>query len=154
MNCERIDLDELTVERNQVKEVLKILLHSIIFQRALGESREREIDSALFELSYVCCDSRLVHLKVEEHAEAFWSALDTTPTVRVQSSIAFVERRVRPTAFSFFRTEERVIWERWNIPLTVYTLDGDEGGDSGRRAPPPSWRGKMGEQTARSRLHL
>jgi len=70
MNCEQIQLEELHVERFQVKEVLKILLHSIIFQRALGECRMRDIDSELFDISYVRCDSRLVEQKVEENAEA------------------------------------------------------------------------------------
>ena len=76
MNCEQCDLKGLEVERLQVKEVLKILLHAIIFQRALGEVRIRDSDSELFDISYTRCDSRIVEQKVEEHAEAFSNAFD------------------------------------------------------------------------------
>ena len=57
MNCEQVDLEPIEVERFQVKEVLKALLHSIIFQRALGASQMRDTDSDLFDLSYVRSDS-------------------------------------------------------------------------------------------------
>mmetsp|Transcript_36074 Transcript_36074/g.115476 ORF Transcript_36074/g.115476 Transcript_36074/m.115476 type:complete len:244 (-) Transcript_36074:297-1028(-) len=137
MNCEQIALEELHVERFQLKEVLKILLHSIIFQRALGECRLRDVDSELFDIScaassasaemaaladfrsrgarYVRCDSRLVEARVEEHAEAFSSAIERGARV----SLAFFERRARQAAFGLFRSEERVVWERWTIPLVV-----------------------------------
>ena len=39
MNFELIELEPLTCEAYQTKEVLKILLHSIIFQRALNEHK-------------------------------------------------------------------------------------------------------------------
>lgn len=68
MNCEVISLEPIEVERIQVKEVLKVLLHSVIFQRALGEYRHRDCHSELFELTYVRCDSQLVDQKVEEQA--------------------------------------------------------------------------------------
>ena len=42
MNHESIDLEPLCVERVQVKEVLKALIHSIIFQRALGAPSLRD----------------------------------------------------------------------------------------------------------------
>mmetsp|Transcript_21570 Transcript_21570/g.46443 ORF Transcript_21570/g.46443 Transcript_21570/m.46443 type:complete len:213 (-) Transcript_21570:238-876(-) len=148
MNCERVELKELTVERKQVKEVLKILHHSIVFQRALGEPRKLDVDSALFDISYVCVASRLVSQKVEDHAEAFWSAIESAPTVRVQSSIAFFERRSRPTAFGLFRSEEKVIWERWNIPLTVYSLDETLPSELAR--PPSASEGEQRSQHKRA----
>ena len=113
------------MERFQLKEVLKILLHSIIFQRALGECRLRDVDSELFDIScaaspasaemaaladfrsrgarYVRCDSRLVEARVEEHAEAFSSAIERGARV----SLAFFERRARQAAFGLFRSEAR-----------------------------------------------
>jgi len=127
MNREQIELEPVEVERFQVKEVLKTLLHSIIFQRALGEVRMRDAESELFEISYPRCDSRLVEQKVEEQAETFSSAferaLERVATVRTKISISFFERRSRPAAFGLFRSEERVVWERWNIPMQVYSWD-------------------------------
>jgi len=139
------------VPRKQVKEILKIMHHSIVFQRALGEPREKDVDSALFDLTYVCVNSPLVQQKIEDHAEAFWSALESAPTVRVQSSIAFFERRSRPTTFGLFRSEEKVFWERWNIPLTVYSLD-DE--DESQFAGPSSPHSASEEQRMQRKREL
>ena len=58
MNCEQIDLSPLEVERYQVKEALRILLHSIIFQRSLAENRYRALWPALAPLP-ACADARM-----------------------------------------------------------------------------------------------
>lgn len=71
MNFEVHDLQPIEVAVFQVKEVLKIIMHSIVFQRALGEYGLRDTESELFEVSYVRCNSRLIDLKVEEHADEF-----------------------------------------------------------------------------------
>ena len=76
MNFELHELQPLEIAVFQVKEVLKILMHSIIFQRALGEYGFRDTESELFEVTYVRCNSRLIDLKVEEHAEEFSKAFE------------------------------------------------------------------------------
>ena len=58
MNCEQIDPSPLEVERYQVKEALRILLHSIIFQRSLAENRYRALWPALAPLP-ACADARM-----------------------------------------------------------------------------------------------
>jgi len=119
MNFELIELDDLDVEAYQVKEVLKVLLHSIIFQRALGECGVRDSESDLFDLAYVQCDSQPISQQVEAYAEAFSSAVDKAEaTRRAQICVSFVERRSR-TSFGLFRSDEKVTWERWQISLTV-----------------------------------
>ena len=124
MNCEVHEVEPLTLEPFQVKEVLKALLHSIIFQRALSECRHRDAESELFDLPYVCCESRPIAQKVEEFAEAFSSSLERgADTLRVQVGLAFFERRTRPAAFGLFRSEEKVVWERWSLPLAVRGAD-------------------------------
>jgi len=132
MNCEQVDLEPIEVERFQVKEVLKALLHSIIFQRALGAQQMRDTDSDLFDLSYVRSDSRAIDAKVEEQTEAFGKALERDETMAAhQVCLSFFERRVRPSTFGLFRSEEKVVWERWHIPLLVHARD-DLGGQAER----------------------
>ena len=141
-NFELIELDSLECEAYQTKEVLKILIHSIIFQRALGACRLSDAESDLFDLSYVRCESRSICQRVEEHAEAFSSALERSaaqaaataaaqassqggapaaplPRLPARICVDFVERRSRPSAFGLFRGEEKVTWERWHIALSV-----------------------------------
>jgi hypothetical protein len=132
MNCEQVDLEPIEVERFQVKEVLKALLHTIIFQRALGAQQMRDTDSDLFDLSYVRSDSRAIDAKVEEQTEAFGKALERDETMAAhQVCLSFFERRVRPSTFGLFRSEEKVVWERWHIPLLVHARD-DLGGQAER----------------------
>ena len=133
MNCEHVDLEPIEVERFQVKEVLKALLHSIIFQRALGAQQMRDTDSDLFDLSYVRSDSRAIDAKVEEQTEAFVKALERDETMAGhQVCLSFFELRVRPSTFGLFRSEEKVVWERWHIPLLVHARD-DLGGEKSAR---------------------
>lgn len=50
--------------------------------------------------------------------------------------MAFFERRPRLSAFGLFRSEEKVVWERWNIPLLVQHPSSSRtpgGSDSERR---------------------
>jgi len=53
-NCEVFHLRPVfELEVHQVREVLRVLLHSIIFQRALGPVKPVERDSELFEVTWV-----------------------------------------------------------------------------------------------------
>ena len=181
MNAELVELDEppLEVEAYPVKEVLKILIHSIVFQRALGECNMCDTDSDLLDISYIRCASRTISQRVSDYAESFSSALERTTEqaktraaaaaaaalqqeqqqqeqhaggssgaaaggaagvarkgaeadgvgasragalpIRVPAKIcvAFFEKRNRPGAFGLFRGEEKVVWERWNIGLSI-----------------------------------
>ena len=57
MNCEVFTLSPTSgpfeLEQHQVREVLRILLHTIVFQRALGPVKPVERDSELFEITWV-----------------------------------------------------------------------------------------------------
>ena len=55
MNCEVIELGAapLEVEVYQIREALRVLLHSVLFHRTLGAVRPREVDSELVDLTYV-----------------------------------------------------------------------------------------------------
>ena len=109
-------------------------MHSIIFQRALGNYSFKDVESELFDVSYVRCASRQVDLRVEEFAvEEFAKAFQPgREPEQVQFCISFFERRSRPGAFGFFRSEEKVIWERWYIPLHVQRPPGRQVGEAER----------------------
>ena len=52
-NCEVVELPPIDLEPHQVTEVLRCILHTIIFNRSLGVVKPREVDSELFELTWV-----------------------------------------------------------------------------------------------------
>lgn len=55
MNCEVFSLSPLRCEPFQVKEVMRAVLHTILFSRTLGVVRPRDVDSELFDLTYAMC---------------------------------------------------------------------------------------------------
>ena len=55
------------------------------------------------------------------YAKFFGKALDRDETTHAHNvCISFFERRSRPSTFGLFRSEEKVVWERWIIPLLVH----------------------------------
>ena len=58
-NCEVFHLKPVfELEQHQVREVLRILLHTVIFNRALGPVKPVERDSELFEITWVSLEGR------------------------------------------------------------------------------------------------
>mmetsp|Transcript_10464 Transcript_10464/g.25597 ORF Transcript_10464/g.25597 Transcript_10464/m.25597 type:complete len:94 (+) Transcript_10464:105-386(+) len=70
MNCEIFALSPLRAEAFQVKEVLRAVLHTILFSRTLGVVRPRDVDSELFDLTYATCGDPGVERRVEEKLDA------------------------------------------------------------------------------------
>ena len=55
MNCEIHQLAPLRCEAFQAKEVMRAVLHTVLFTRALGVVRPRDVDCEMFDLSYATC---------------------------------------------------------------------------------------------------
>lgn len=122
MNYEHCQLDELEVEPFQVKEVLRCLIHTILYQRILGatpSNRHVEEESTLFEISYLRFDDESVRVTVEERIEHFAKSLDRADEARGQVDLSFFERRQRKGLLGLHNVEERVCWERWSCTLVV-----------------------------------
>eukprot|EP00850_Spirogloea_muscicola_P003126 SM000012S25388 [mRNA] locus=s12:810779:813001:+ [translate_table: standard] len=54
MSCQVFDLQPLELEPYQIREILRCLLHTVLFNRALGLVRPRDVDLELFDITYVC----------------------------------------------------------------------------------------------------
>ena len=67
MNCEIHQLSPLRCEAFQAKEVLRAVLHTVIFGRALGVVRPRDVDCELFDLTYVTCGDAEAERAVDEN---------------------------------------------------------------------------------------
>ena len=62
------------------------LLHTIIFNRALGPVKPQEVDSELFDITYARCGDPAVDAKVEEKISQFCAWIDRHPGKRGQVS--------------------------------------------------------------------
>ncbi|XP_078179971.1 autophagy-related protein 101-like [Carex rostrata] len=118
MNCESCELKELEVEQFEIREVLRCILHTIFFHRALGLVRPRDVDCELFELTYVQCGVAEVEKEIEEKINEFITKVSKHPNRRNQICLSFYEMKSKQSAWSSSKTE-RVYWERWFINLQI-----------------------------------
>jgi len=117
MNCEVFYLNELEVEHYQIREVLRCILHTIMFNRALGLVRPRDVDSELFEITYVQCGDSATEKKIEEKIDHFLSWVEKYPNKKSRVCLSFYETRSKHMAW--FSKVERLYWEQWCIQLHV-----------------------------------
>ncbi|KAM0934899.1 hypothetical protein DsansV1_C30g0215421 [Dioscorea sansibarensis] len=123
MNCEVCQLKELVVEPFEIREVLRCILHTIVFHRALGLVRPKDIDSELFEITYVQCGDAELEKKIEEKIDHFIGWVDKHPNRKSQVCLSFYEvKSKQPTWFS--NKTERLHWEEWYVNLHVVNRKG------------------------------
>uniref|UniRef100_A0A7S0X740 Autophagy-related protein 101 n=1 Tax=Mantoniella antarctica TaxID=81844 RepID=A0A7S0X740_9CHLO len=137
MNCEVFSLSPLRCEPFQVKEVLRAVLHTVLFSRTLGVVRPRDVDSELFDLTYATCGDPRVERSVEDRLDALIVWLQKqqqqqqqqqqqnggTPKpanaeLQAQVCLSFYEKRDKGGWFG--RQEERLYWEQWRVPLEIF----------------------------------
>ncbi|XP_057868468.2 autophagy-related protein 101 [Cryptomeria japonica] len=120
MNCEVFQLKELEVEPYQIREVLRCILHTIVFHRALGVVRPKDVDLDLFEITYVQCGDSELEKKIEEKIDQFVSWVEKHPNKKSQICLSFYEIRNKSTGW-FGNRAERFYWEQWYITMNVIT---------------------------------
>ncbi|KAH6788316.1 meiotically up-regulated protein [Perilla frutescens var. frutescens] len=118
MNCEVCQLKELDVEHFEIREVLRCILHTILFHRALGLVRPKDIDLELFEITYVQCGEVELERKIDEKIDQFIDRVEKHPNKKNQICLSFFEvKNKQPTWFT--NKVERLYWEQWYINLNV-----------------------------------
>ncbi|KAF6177056.1 hypothetical protein GIB67_015931 [Kingdonia uniflora] len=118
MNCEVCHLKELEVEHFEIREVLRCILHTIVFHRALGLVRPKDIDCELFEITYVQCGDVELEKKVEEKIDQFIGWVEKHPNKKSQACLSFYEVKNKQATW-FSNKIERLYWEQWYINLNV-----------------------------------
>uniref|UniRef100_A0A5B7AUP5 Autophagy-related protein 101 n=1 Tax=Davidia involucrata TaxID=16924 RepID=A0A5B7AUP5_DAVIN len=118
MNCEACQLKELEVEHFEIREVLRCILHTILFHRALGLVRPKDIDLELFEITYVQCGDVELEKKIDEKIDQFIDKVEKHPNKKNQICLSFYEVKNKQATW-FTNKVERLHWEQWYINLNV-----------------------------------
>ncbi|XP_058228500.1 autophagy-related protein 101 isoform X1 [Rhododendron vialii] len=118
MNCEVCPLKELELENFEVREVLRCVLHTIFFHRALGLVRPKDVDLELFDITYVQCGDLDLEKKIEEKIDQFIDRAEKHPNKKYQMCLSFYEVKNKPGTW-FPKKLERLYWEQWEINLNV-----------------------------------
>ncbi|OVA10512.1 Autophagy-related protein 1010 [Macleaya cordata] len=119
MNCEVCSLKELEVEHFEIREVLRCILHTIVFHRALGLVRPKDIDSELFEITYVQCGDAELEKKIEEKINQFIGWVEKHPNKKSQICLSFYEVKNKQATW-FSNKIEHLYWEQWHVNLNVH----------------------------------
>lgn len=120
-NCEVFELPVIEAEPHQFREMLRCLIHTILFNRALGYVKPQDVDSELFDITYVKCNDSDLEVKVENGISDFCSLMERKPSEAAQLRLAFYE--VRKKAAWFGSKDDRLYWEQWYINIAVMQPD-------------------------------
>ena len=127
MNCEIHQLAPLRCEAFQAKEVMRAVLHTVLFTRALGVVRPRDVDCEMFDLSYATCGDPAVDAAVEARLDALqaWLRRETRAGGETHARVTLSFHELQHVGGSLPRIEKRptACWEQWRVPLEVVVVD-------------------------------
>ncbi|CAG8439222.1 6542_t:CDS:2 [Diversispora eburnea] len=106
---------DLTVDRDVVSEVLRAILHTILFYRVFGNIKPREVD--LLDITYSAIDDPEIEKVVEDKVEQFIHNLEHHGNQKGQIAVMFHEKRTKKAWFT--KSEEEICWEQWAVTLTT-----------------------------------
>ena len=147
MNLELFQLEPIEIYRFQLKEVIRCIVHTILFQRSLGHltqwtsqhgeaSTTRDVDCDIFHISYPqvqgCCaqveralDEFMQHVQQQQEMgrpaaeDVHQPSSSSERNVFSTKCVLTFYRRKIVSSFWFSKKEEKFYWERWEIPITV-----------------------------------
>ncbi|KAI0756067.1 autophagy-related protein [Daedaleopsis nitida] len=106
---------DLVLDRLQTKEVLRAILHSILFHRLFGTVKPMTFE--VLDVTMPGVDEDEIKHLVEEKVDAFWKAVEGDANKRGQISVTFSEKRPRKSWF--LMGEEEIPWEQWIINAEI-----------------------------------
>jgi len=114
MNIQQFNLEELEVEHVYLKDILRCLLHTIIFHRAFGVITPKDVEIDFLDFVYVCVDDPTIEHDVQEKVEVFYNTIKRKDLKQVKILVSFYETRSKK---GWFSKEEKVCWEQWIINI-------------------------------------
>ncbi|KAI0074217.1 DUF1649-domain-containing protein [Panus rudis PR-1116 ss-1] len=107
----------LVLDRHTTKEVLRAVLHAVLFHRLFGTVKPQTFE--VLDVTLPGVDDPEIKALVQEKVDAFWKAVELGSSKRGQITLVMSERRQRKTWFPVLGGEEEVPWEQWNINAEV-----------------------------------
>ncbi|PAV22921.1 hypothetical protein PNOK_0287800 [Pyrrhoderma noxium] len=114
-NTTPIIATELVLDRLTTKDVLRALLHSILFHRLFGIIKPQNLE--VLDITMPAIKDAQTEMLIDEKVDAFWKAVESGANKRGQITVTFSEKRPKKTWFSI--GEEEVPWEKWIINAEV-----------------------------------
>ena len=123
MNIEQNFIKGLRLEPSQVRDALKVLVHSILFQRELGVVTPRQVESEC-GVTYLTLNDIDTDKQVEEKLVQFENKLIGG---QAQTLVLSFYQAIKRKTFLLFQESAKVVWEEWRIPVSLVPVtDGEE----------------------------
>ncbi|KAH9914903.1 autophagy-related protein [Epithele typhae] len=106
---------DLVLDRLQTREVLRAVLHAVLFHRLFGTVRPRTFE--VLDVTMPGVDDDGMRQRIEDTVGAFWKGVEGDANKRGQIMVTFSEKRQRKTWF--IMGEEEVPWEQWIINAEI-----------------------------------
>lgn len=119
-----------------MREIVCSVLHTVLFGRALGPVRPKDVLCNTLDVTYVHCGDKGVQREVDDRAEQLVSYLQRrrgvsaagvgvsgadggggAPLFRVVVTVSFYEKKVKQNWFT--KQQEKKYWEQWRVPIAV-----------------------------------
>mmetsp|Transcript_6217 Transcript_6217/g.15360 ORF Transcript_6217/g.15360 Transcript_6217/m.15360 type:complete len:215 (-) Transcript_6217:69-713(-) len=132
-NCEHFGFSPLRLPIDHVKEAMRCVLHTVVFNRSIGSHTARPMNplpttSAMFGLTYMRTDDPQVDQEIELKVKQLGELLERRPrqgsAVKVQLSFYITKNRKASMLNWITGTEDKVTFEQWTFPVTVYFRSG------------------------------
>jgi autophagy-related protein 101 len=122
MNKEINIIKGLKLEKRQVRDILRILVHSILFQRELGVVIPRTVESEC-GINYLTLNDINTDKVVEEQLFIFENKICEINSATLV--ISFYQSFKRKNFFMFNENSKHV-WEEWKIPVRLIYSPGED----------------------------
>ncbi|KAI0779051.1 DUF1649-domain-containing protein [Trametes elegans] len=106
---------DLVLDRLQTKEVLRAVLHAVLFHRLFGTVKPRTFE--VLDVTMPGVDDEETAQLVEDKVGAFWRGVEGGANKRGQILVTFSEKRPRKSWF--LMGEEEIPWEQWIINAEI-----------------------------------
>ncbi|KAG5721399.1 hypothetical protein E4T56_gene12915 [Termitomyces sp. T112] len=114
---------DLVLDRLTTKDVLRGMLHSVLFHRLFGTVKPQTFEVLDVTMPGVS-DVEMEQL-VNDKVDAFWRGIEGGASRSGQIKITFSEKRPKKSWFQVYVGEEDVPWEQWIINAELRQPIGD-----------------------------
>ncbi|KAF9463433.1 autophagy-related protein [Collybia nuda] len=104
---------DLILDRLSTKDVLRGVLHSILFHRLFGTVKPQTFE--VLDITMPGVEDMEMEQLVNEKVDAFWKGIESGSNKRGRITVTFSEKRPKKSWFQVYMGEEEVPWEQWII---------------------------------------
>ncbi|TCD71022.1 hypothetical protein EIP91_000520 [Steccherinum ochraceum] len=106
---------DLVLDRHTAKDVLRAVLHSILFHRLFGTVKAKTFE--VLDVTMPAVDDEATEQLVDQRVDTFWKGIEGGVNKRGQIIVTFSEKK--PKKSWFLVGEEEVPWEEWMINAEI-----------------------------------